>query len=344
MGFFDHKGQGAHTEEINSADSGRRSAGQKTKRHCARFWWLYLVVFVVVVLVVVLPVIYVGYPNLAHRAIKHSHLTITRQSNLQPAPDALTVDLEAELHTTSPYHPSLRPFNASIYLPDRPDRALYSFETPETRAEDGARESVHQRVTLGHPEAFADFSTQLLLNESLTLYLRGHGRLKQGGLPTTEVEWDQEIYIRGLNKLAGIAVTNFSLLGTADANGTNAVGRVWVNNPSVLTVEIGDLVQNNYVDGVFIANTTIPDLLLTPGNNSYPIYFTSNETAVASLVTSTYRCGQLPVEIVTDYASYNGTRVPWLTTSMKATNFSTTVDISQALTKAGLDAILGDDC
>ncbi|KAF2771318.1 hypothetical protein EJ03DRAFT_38788 [Teratosphaeria nubilosa] len=341
MGLFD-KSHEAHSE-INSADTGRASPGLRRKRHCARFWWLYLLVFIAVVLVVVLPVIYVGYPNIAHSAIKNSHLNITRQSNLNPAPDALTVNLTAQLHTKSKFHPSLKPFNASIYLPDS-DLALYSLEIPETTAKDGALEYVDQRVTIVHPDEFTEFSTQLLLNESLSLYLRGQGRLKQSGLPSTSVDWNQEIYIKGLNKLAGIAVTNFTLLGTAYSNGTNAVGQVWVNNPSVLTVEIGDLVQNNYVDGVYIANTTIPDLLLKPGNNSYPIYFTSNETVVASLVTSTYRCGQLPVEIVTDYASYNGTRVPWLTTSMKATNFSTTVDISQALTKAGFGAILGEDC
>jgi cell division septal protein FtsQ len=34
----------------------KRTFGQKLKRSCARFWWIYLFVFIAVVLVVVLPV------------------------------------------------------------------------------------------------------------------------------------------------------------------------------------------------------------------------------------------------------------------------------------------------
>ena len=34
----------------------RRSFGQKFARHCTRFWWLHLIIFIIVVLVVVLPV------------------------------------------------------------------------------------------------------------------------------------------------------------------------------------------------------------------------------------------------------------------------------------------------
>lgn len=35
--------------------TGKRTFGQKFKRSCARFWWIYLFVFIAIVLVVVLP-------------------------------------------------------------------------------------------------------------------------------------------------------------------------------------------------------------------------------------------------------------------------------------------------
>lgn len=38
--------------------------GQKLKRHCARFWWLHLLIFIALVLVIVLPMS-VGYHPLS---------------------------------------------------------------------------------------------------------------------------------------------------------------------------------------------------------------------------------------------------------------------------------------
>jgi hypothetical protein len=150
--------------------------------------------------------------------------------------------------------------------------------------------------------------------------------------------------VSGLNGLDGLVVTNFSLLKTAYSNGTNALGEIAIYNPSVLTIEVGDLASDNYVNGELIANTTIPDLSIMPGNNTYPIYFSSNQTLVATLVESDYRCGDLPVEIVTTKASYNGVEIPYLTQSMRAKNLSTTVNIAQALRDAGFGAILGSNC
>jgi cytoskeletal protein RodZ len=40
----------------NDATPTKPAFGQKVKRHCHRFWWLHVIIFVVVVLVVTLPV------------------------------------------------------------------------------------------------------------------------------------------------------------------------------------------------------------------------------------------------------------------------------------------------
>ena len=45
------KGLSAHDEGVK----GKRTFGQKVKRSCARFWWLYLLIFIAIVLVTVLP-------------------------------------------------------------------------------------------------------------------------------------------------------------------------------------------------------------------------------------------------------------------------------------------------
>lgn len=54
------------TAAVNgTGPAGKRTFGQKMKRHCARFWWLWFIVFAIVVLVIVLPM-YVLTLLLAH--------------------------------------------------------------------------------------------------------------------------------------------------------------------------------------------------------------------------------------------------------------------------------------
>jgi hypothetical protein len=48
----DEKVVAAHSE---AANGGKRTFGQKFRRSCQRFWWIYLFVFIAIVLVVVLP-------------------------------------------------------------------------------------------------------------------------------------------------------------------------------------------------------------------------------------------------------------------------------------------------
>lgn len=43
--------------EREGVESGTKPTfGQKFKRHCARFWWLHVIIFIIIVLVITLPV------------------------------------------------------------------------------------------------------------------------------------------------------------------------------------------------------------------------------------------------------------------------------------------------
>jgi hypothetical protein len=49
------KETGLSSHDELSSGSGKRTFGQKFKRSCVRFWWIYLFVFIALVLVIVLP-------------------------------------------------------------------------------------------------------------------------------------------------------------------------------------------------------------------------------------------------------------------------------------------------
>lgn len=55
---MDTKPAGTNVEANADTTSGfvkKESFGSKAKRHCAKFWWLWLIIFAIIVLIVVLP-------------------------------------------------------------------------------------------------------------------------------------------------------------------------------------------------------------------------------------------------------------------------------------------------
>lgn len=208
-------------DEVGVNGTGKRTFGQKFRRSCQRFWWIYLFVFIAIVLVVVLPMsvcpllpgfvltkrsIYVAYPKMAQSAVKDSELRATKESILNPAPDAFDLELTSELVAHSKYHPTLYAFEASLYL-EGSDVPFASFTTPEMKATNGAVSNVQQRVQIQNQTEFTRYAGVTMASETYTVYLRGNGGLKQGGLPKTSVDYNQKIELNGrfLSEIRAVA-------------------------------------------------------------------------------------------------------------------------------------------
>lgn len=150
----------------------------------------------------------------------------------------------------------------------------------------------------------------------------------------------------GLNGFKGLTIETFFLQNDTLPFGANSNGTVLVPNPSVLTLAVGDASFDISVNGTKIANSTIPDLTLKPGNHTYPILVTSDITAVTPfLAMPEYQCGMLPVDIVGVESVYNGQVLPYFTAALKHNSVRTMLDIAPALQKAGFGALVeGKEC
>lgn len=121
----------------------------------------------------------------------------------------------------------------------------------------------------------------------------------------------------GLNGFKGLTIDTFFLqLNSSLPDGANSNGTVTIPNPSVLTLAVGDAAFDISVNGTKIANATIPDLVLQPGNHSHTINVSSNLTAVVPLLSEpAYQCGILPVDILGTASVYDGKLLPYFTRS-----------------------------
>lgn len=116
-----------------------------------------------------------------------------------PTPDSIDLSFKQVFNTNSSYHPTLYPFNASFYLLDKQYSVPFgSIETTEIHASNGVgTDFPTQRMNISHMGRFTDYVLATLGSEEFTIALRGHGDLKEGGLPRTSVTYDKNITMKG---------------------------------------------------------------------------------------------------------------------------------------------------
>lgn|ERR1712080_101200 len=118
-----------------------------------------------------------------------------------------------------------------------------------------------------------------------------------------------------------------------------------IPNPSEITMDAGNVTATMRVADTLIGNVTLPDLTLKPGNETYTMYATTNQTAVGGLLQqSAYRCGVLPLDVTPDQSVYDGQVIPYLTTALRAATLRVDLDVGPALAEAGFGALIPDDC
>lgn len=135
----------------------------------------------------------------------------------------------------------------------------------------------------------------------------------------------------GLNGLAGFDVTSFSIKLLPEPDGANMIGTVYIPNPSVLTITMGNVTFNNYVENEFIGTSTLSDLVLKPGNNTLPMRSTVNQTLVIQKVTATYTDGMLPVDIVGNSSVYNGQHLEYFERALQSNRQHIVLNVGAAL-------------
>lgn len=143
------------------------------------------------------------------------------------------------------------------------------------------------------------------------------------------------ISLAGFNGLPGFNVTFFSIKLTPEPDGANMIGTVYIPNPTVLTLTMGNVTFNNYVDNEFIGTSSLSDLVLTPGNNTVPMRSIVNQTLVIERVTGTYKDGLLPIDIVCNSSVYNGQHLEYFEKALQSNRQHIVLNVGAALAALG---------
>ncbi|KAL2371386.1 hypothetical protein RJZ57_004166 [Blastomyces gilchristii] len=311
------------------------SFGARVKASFKRFWWLYLGIFIAVVLVIILPVIYVGYPNIAQREVNRSTLTINSMEITDPTPDSFRIKVDQTIGSKSKFHPQLDAFNATIATAGS-GKPFITLEVPPVKASDGANAVIDQ-IVMPDLESFTDYSIQVMKSETVDLEITGRTGLKEGSLPKTTVDYHKVITMKGLNALKGFEVKHFEL-ASKQPDGSNMIGEVFIPNPSVLTPTLGDVTLELSVDGTKIGTAKLPGLVIRPGDNLVQMRSTVELTKIFPFVNgddAKYKNGVIPVTIVGKSAVYDGKELPYFTAALSSNTLHIELDLAPLLGLGG---------
>ncbi|GAB7331485.1 hypothetical protein MBLNU13_g02887t4 [Cladosporium sp. NU13] len=341
------KTNSAHEESVTSGFfEPKPTFKTKFKRHCARFWWLHLIIFVVGFLATTFPMFdYPVYPFIAQNTVNDAKVTINSLRLSNPAPDGFELAINTTFSSNPMYKADLDAFNSSLYLPGS-DIPFVSVTVPASTSGASTELIINQRVVLEHPEEITRYSIITFSNETYSYYLKGKGHLKLGPLPKISVKYDKTVEQKGLNGLLGFKVAKLHpLLFKDDVYHANTKGKIMLPNPSVITIDSGNVTATMSVAGVPISNITMPNLSLRPGNNTYTFYSTTHiAQIVAMLKKGRSTCGKLPVDITPDASTYNGQKIEYMSKALQAAPMKIDLDVGPVLKSLKLGFLLDQSC
>jgi hypothetical protein len=184
--------------------------------------------------------IFVGFPRRAQDGVNDSTLDIQSLSFTNPTSTSFNLAQQAILRNPNSYHPRLDAFKAALFLENtEPDIKPFAYvEIPEVVSTAAAPVDFNQTINIADGDQFAAYTKLALASEEYRLAIRGRTSLHQGGLPTTGVNYNEVVTLKGLNGLQGFNVTTFQIKLVPESDGTNLVGQIFIPNPSVMTLEL----------------------------------------------------------------------------------------------------------
>lgn len=307
--------------------------GGKIKRHCARFWWAHLIFFCISVLIIALCLVYVAMPKIAQHGVNESHLEFAEINFTNPTSDSVVLSQKAILHSPSMYTPHLDGFNASLYLVtdgQYGDQPMIVIPVPRIHA-------LHpsSNITLAGTNAtfvsldqVTAYATAVLAQENVTTALVGKTKVHEGALPVVKVNYNSSSTYKGLNGLKGFNVTGAKVDLTAKAGQPNLSGFAYIPNPSVLTIEMGNVTMELATQKGVVGNSTINNMTLRPGNNTLPLTGILDQNLVTSSLNSS---GWVTMQITGKSSIYNGEHLTYYEKALSSNKLSLDMNVLQIL-------------
>ncbi|KAJ5927654.1 hypothetical protein N7516_009427 [Penicillium verrucosum] len=316
-------------EKVESVTS--TSKKNRFRRHCRRFWCIYLIANVIF-LAIFLPVFFlVAIPAIAQMVVNKSDLRIVNAEVMHPTADTVRMTLEAKVNLKLAMGVRLDPVVFYAFVRSAGHKNAYAgIEIPGQTIKGNYSLGVTDQLTpILNMTSWETFVTQAVSQKetALSLYGATTGYL---GVLKNHIVLDKDVPIPTLNKFAGFSIANSTFLLPAEDDGSNLVANITLPNPSPSA-------SNGNTDLV-IGKATVKDVTIRPGNNTFPLRgvidintMIGNLTEVLSSQGPAIRRGALSLTAVTKSIISNGTLIPYYTKALSSLPLVANVSIGDVL-------------
>jgi len=143
------------------------------------------------------------------------------------------------------------------------------------------------------------------------------------------------IHSLGFDHLQQFALLSFHVLNETQTDGTNAIGEAAIVNPTVMTLNLGDVTLAMSVNGTDVGVATLQNLTLVPGYQVVELRTVVYQLVVVGIVLERQN-PVLPVDITGGNSTVDGKQIPYFTTMLQEVALRTDLNVTQALEGSGL--------
>ncbi|KXG51781.1 Protein of unknown function DUF3712 [Penicillium griseofulvum] len=347
--------ESGNLEKVGSSVSST-SKKNRFRRHCRRFWCIYLIANVIF-LAIFLPVFFlVAIPAIAQLVVNKSDLRIVNAEVMHPTPDTVRMTLEAKVNLKLALGVRLDPVVFYTFVRSSGHENAYAgIKIPGQTIKGNYSLGVTDQLTpIMNLTSWETFVRQAVFQKETALSLYGvtTGYL---GVLKNHIVLDKDVVMPTLNKFKDFSIANTTFLLPVEDDGSNLVANITLPNPTALSFEVGtitlDLKSGN--TDLVIGSATVKDVTLRPGNNTFPLRgvldirtMITNLTEVISSQGSTLNKGMISLTAVTKTIISNGTLIPYYTRVLGSLPLVANVSIGDVLRNSlahlGSSGILSD--
>lgn len=298
--------------------------GERIKRHCMRRWWMWLIGFIIFHVVIVIIIIFGIIPPVAQKTLDKSTLHIESISIREPSPHAFQFSVTSYITSSSSiaHKATLDPMTVQFYLKDQ-DPFMY-LPLPGVHGGDKiVVETLNHTTEIANQTAFGIFAGTLMNTVNFDMGIWGKTKLHLGAIKTN-VKYREWVNLKGFDKLNGMVIISY---GLAKSGAYGFEGKVVIPNPTVFTLELGDVLLDLKLKNETLGNGILPNLTITPGlKNVYD--FKSNLTLDSAIKLAT---GEPTLQVRATDVQNGGVSIPWLAGPLGAVTIDVPINKSYVL-------------
>jgi len=298
------------------------------------------IIIAIIILIVVLCVIFVAVPKMIQDQVNNSLLTVQEVSATQTLATTLLFGVNSTVMTNSSTKATIDSFNASLSLTDKVPSVPFVYITmPQLHTQKVSTINISQELTIYDEQAFADYNSWYLLNDSFRVTVSGETHVHVKGLPSYKIHFQKTVNLTGLNSFANLNITSSAVSFLADSQGDDFHGFLNIPNPSGLTFDVGNASFINMFNGTQIGTSNIDNLFLVPGNNNVSIRANVSQGDILSDVLSQPYCntGILPISFVGTTIFNNGSELAYFEQAFRSNVLTLDLNIAADLAPLGIN-------